>query len=248
MSQRKHIGVVGSGTMGNGIAHVFSLSNYKVSLIDLDDNILNQAIQNISSNMQRQVRKELISQSEMDNALVNINLNTDMNCLESSFIVIEAVSENEKIKTQIFKKLDSICSPNTILASNTSSISISQIANATNRSDKVIGMHFMNPVPVMKLIEVIKGKDTSSETLQAILDISKQLDKIPLECNDSPGFISNRILMPLINEAAYCLMENIAKKESIDGIMKLGMGHPMGPLMLADLIGIDVCISINAIH
>ena len=238
------IGVVGSGTMGNGIAHVLSQANYKVFLVDLDEAILNKALKVISNNMRRQVKKELISQAEMENYISNITISTDMNCLKESFAVIEAASENEKIKTDIFKNLDSICSNQTILASNTSSISITKIANATNRPDKIIGMHFMNPVPVMKLIEVIKGKDTSEKTLETILEISKQLNKIPLECNDSPGFISNRILMPLINEATYCLMENIADKESIDGIMKLGMGHPMGPLMLADLIGIDVCVSI----
>ena len=244
ISQNNHIGVIGSGTMGNGIAHVFAQSNYKVSLIDLDSKILEKAIQVISNNMGRQVKKELISQSDMEKSLSNITTSTEMDCLESSFVVIEAASENEQIKTNIFKNLDSICNSNTILASNTSSISITKIANSTNRPDKVIGMHFMNPVPIMKLVEVIKGSRTSPETLQTILDISKKLNKIALECNDSPGFISNRILMPLINEAAYCLMDNIANKESIDGIMKLGMGHPMGPLMLADLIGIDVCVSI----
>ena len=243
-NQNNYIGVVGSGTMGNGIAHVFAQSGYKVFLVDLDEAILNKAIEVIASNMKRQVKKELITPSEMDKALSNISINTDMNCLSDSMIVIEAASENEEIKKNIFKDLDSICQPSTILASNTSSISITEIASATNRADKVIGMHFMNPVPIMKLIEVIKGKSTSSKTLETILSVSKQLNKIALECNDSPGFISNRILMPLINEAAYCLMDKIADKESIDGIMKLGMGHPMGPLMLADLIGIDVCVSI----
>tara|TARA_B100000287_G_C20672140_1_gene793818 strand:+ start:1514 stop:2368 length:855 start_codon:yes stop_codon:yes gene_type:complete len=243
-NQNNYIGVVGSGTMGNGIAHVFAQSGYKVFLVDLDEAILNKAIEVISSNMKRQVKKELITPSEMDKALSNISISTDMSCLGDSMIVIEAASENEEIKKNIFKDLDSICQPNTILASNTSSISITEIASVTNRADKVIGMHFMNPVPIMKLIEVIKGKSTSSKTLETILSVSKQLNKIALECNDSPGFISNRILMPLINEAAYCLMDKIADKESIDGIMKLGMGHPMGPLMLADLIGIDVCVSI----
>ena len=243
-NQNNYIGVVGSGTMGNGIAHIFAQSGYKVFLVDLDDAILNKAIEVIANNMKRQVKKELITPSEMDKALSNISINTDMICLSDSMIVIEAASENEEIKKNIFKDLDSICQPNTILASNTSSISITEIASVTNRADKVIGMHFMNPVPIMKLIEVIKGKSTSSKTLETILSVSKQLNKIALECNDSPGFISNRILMPLINEAAYCLMDKIADKESIDGIMKLGMGHPMGPLMLADLIGIDVCVSI----
>ncbi len=243
-SQENYIGVVGAGTMGNGIAHVFAQSNYKVLLADLDQSILDNAMKTISSNLKRQVKKELITQNQMNNSYDNITTSTNMDSLRNAFLVIEAASEDEIIKTNIFKNLDSICAPETILATNTSSISITKIANATNRSDKVIGMHFMNPVPIMKLIEVIKGKNTSEQTLEAILKISKKLNKIALECNDSPGFISNRILMPLINEAAYCLMDGIADKESIDGIMKLGMGHPMGPLTLADLIGIDVCVSI----
>ena len=243
-SQENYIGVVGSGTMGNGIAHVFAQSNYKVLLVDLNQSILDNAMKTISSNLKRQVKKELITQSQMNHSLDNITTSTNMESLHNAFIVIEAASEDEIIKTNIFKNLDTICEPQTILATNTSSISITKIANATSRKDKVIGMHFMNPVPIMKLIEVIKGKDTSEQTLETILKISKKLNKIALECNDSPGFISNRILMPLINEAAYCLMDQIADKESIDGIMKLGMGHPMGPLTLADLIGIDVCVSI----
>ena len=243
-SQENYIGVVGSGTMGNGIAHVFAQSNYKVLLVDLNQSILDNAMKTISSNLKRQVKKELITQSQMNHSIDNITTSTNMESLRNAFIVIEAASEDEIIKTNIFKNLDTICEPQTILATNTSSISITKIANATSRKDKVIGMHFMNPVPIMKLIEVIKGKDTSEQTLETILKISKKLNKIALECNDSPGFISNRILMPLINEAAYCLMDQIADKESIDGIMKLGMGHPMGPLTLADLIGIDVCVSI----
>ena len=243
-SQENYIGVVGSGTMGNGIAHVFAQSNYKVLLVDLNQSILDNAMKTISSNFKRQVKKELITQSQMNHSIDNITTSTNMKSLRNAFIVIEAASEDEIIKTNIFKNLDTICEPQTILATNTSSISITKIANATSRKDKVIGMHFMNPVPIMKLIEVIKGKDTSEQTLETILKISKKLNKIALECNDSPGFISNRILMPLINEAAYCLMDQIADKESIDCIMKLGMGHPMGPLTLADLIGIDVCVSI----
>ena len=244
MNKVENIGVVGSGTMGNGIAHVFGLSKYRVTLVDLDESILNQAINTISNNMERQVKKGLINENDKDNAVNNISINTDINSLSDSDLIIEAVSENYDIKSKIFQNLDSACNSKSILASNTSSISISKIAEATNRPDKVIGMHFMNPVPVMKLIEVINGDKTSNETLNTVLDVSKKLNKIPLECNDSPGFVSNRILMPLINEDAYCLMENVAKEESIDGIMKLGMGHPMGPLMLADLIGIDVCVSI----
>ena len=243
-SQENYIGVVGSGTMGNGIAHVFAQSNYKVLLVDLNQSILDNAMKTISSNLKRQVKKELITQSQMNHSIDNITTSTNMKSLRNAFIVIEAASEDEIIKTNIFKNLDTICEPQTILATNTSSISITKIANATSRKDKVIGMYFMNPVPIMKLIEVIKGKDTSEQTLETILKISKKLNKIALECNDSPGFISNRILMPLINEAAYCFMDRIADKESIDGIMKLGMGHPMGPLTLADLIGIDVCVSI----
>ena len=244
MNKIENIGVVGSGTMGNGIAHVFSLSKFKVTLVDLDKSILDQAISTISKNMERQVKKGLISEGDKQDGINNISVNTDISALSDSDLVIEAVSENYDIKSKIFTNLDSVCKPDSILASNTSSISISKIADVTNRPDKVIGMHFMNPVPVMKLIEVINGNKTSKETLDSILDISKKLNKIPLECNDSPGFVSNRILMPLINEAAHCLMDNVAKEESIDGIMKLGMGHPMGPLMLADLIGIDVCVSI----
>jgi len=244
MNKIENIGVVGSGTMGNGIAHVFSLSKFKVTLVDLDRSILDQAVNTISKNMERQVKKGLISEGDKQDGMNNISINTDISALSDSDLVIEAVSENYDIKSKIFTNLDSVCKPDSILASNTSSISISKIADATNRPDKVIGMHFMNPVPVMKLIEVINGNKTSKETLDSVLDISKKLNKIPLECNDSPGFVSNRILMPLINEAAHCLMDNVAKEESIDGIMKLGMGHPMGPLMLADLIGIDVCVSI----
>ena len=243
-SQENYIGVVGSGTMGNGIAHVFAQSNYKVLLVDLSQSILDNAMKTISSNLNRQVKKGLITQSQMNHSIDNITPSTNIDSLQNALIVIEAASEDEIVKTNIFKNLDTICVPQTILATNTSSISITKIANATSRPDKVIGMHFMNPVPIMKLIEVIKGRDTSEKTLEAILKISKKLNKIALECNDSPGFISNRILMPLINEAAYCLMDQVADKESIDGIMKLGMGHPMGPLALADLIGIDVCVSI----
>tara|TARA_B100002052_G_scaffold60331_1_gene53368 strand:+ start:7405 stop:8259 length:855 start_codon:yes stop_codon:yes gene_type:complete len=243
-SQENYIGVVGSGTMGNGIAHVFAQSNYKVLLVDLSQSILDNAMKTISSNLNRQVKKGLITQSQMNHSIDNITPSTNIDSLQNALIVIEAASEDEIVKTNIFKNLDTICVPQTILATNTSSISITKIANATSRPDKVIGMHFMNPVPIMKLIEVIKGRDTSEKTLEAILKISKKLNKIALECNDSPGFISNRILMPLINEAAYCLMDQVADKESIDGIMKLGMGHPMGPLTLADLIGIDVCVSI----
>ena len=242
----KKIAVIGAGTMGNGIAHTFAQKNYQVTLIDVSEQSLEKALSTISKNLDRMVSKDKISESEKSQTLENIQTSTEINedVLSDTDLVVEAATENLDIKLQIFKKLDSLCPEKTILASNTSSILISTIASATTRADKVIGMHFMNPVPIMKLIEVIKGKGTSEQTLETILKISKKLNKIALECNDSPGFISNRILMPLINEAAYCLMDQIADKESIDGIMKLGMGHPMGPLTLADLIGIDVCVSI----
>ena len=238
------IGVVGAGTMGNGIAHVFALSNYDVILVDLNDSILKDALKTINSNMLRQVKKEAILQTDMNDALDRITISNEISDLQDADIVIEAIKEDLNTKGNLFKQLDLICKSDTILASNTSSISINKLADFTNRKDKVIGMHFMNPVPIMKLIELIKGAKTSDITINYITEISKDINKIPVECNDSPGFISNRILMPLINEAAYCLMDKIADKESIDGIMKLGMGHPMGPLMLADLIGIDVCVSI----
>ena len=238
------IGVVGAGTMGNGIAHVFALSNYDVILVDLNDSILNDALKTINSNMLRQVKKEAILQTDMNDALDRITISNKISDLQDADIVIEAIKEDLNAKGNLFKQLDSICKSDTILASNTSSISINKLADFTNRKDKVIGMHFMNPVPIMKLIELIKGAETSDITINYIIEISKDINKIPVECNDSPGFVSNRILMPMINEAAHCYNEGVASAESIDQIMKLGMGHPMGPLMLADLIGIDVCVYI----
>ena len=238
------IGVVGAGTMGNGIAHVFALSNYDVILVDLNDSILNDALKTINSNMSRQVKKESILQTDMNEALDRITISNKISDLQEADIVIEAIKEDLDTKGNLFKQLDSICKSDTILASNTSSISINKLADFTNRKDKVIGMHFMNPVPIMKLIELIKGTETSDITINYIIEISKDINKIPVECNDSPGFVSNRILMPMINEAAHCYSEGVASVESIDQIMKLGMGHPMGPLMLADLIGIDVCVYI----
>ena len=238
------IGVVGAGTMGNGIAHVFALNNYDVILVDLNDSILNDALKTINSNMLRQVKKEAILQTDMNDALDRITISNEISDLQDADIVIEAIKEDLNTKGNLFKQLDSICKSDTILASNTSSISINKLADFTNRKDKVIGMHFMNPVPIMKLIELIKGAKTSDITINYIIEISKDINKIPVECNDSPGFVSNRILMPMINEAAHCYSEGVASVESIDQIMKLGMGHPMGPLMLADLIGIDVCVYI----
>jgi 3-hydroxybutyryl-CoA dehydrogenase len=239
-----YIGILGAGTMGNGIAHVFAQYNHKVILVDVNDDALKKALVTIKSNLNRQFQKKVISESDINKIMNNIITSIDINEFKNCDLVIEAIKEDLILKESIFKKLDSICKTECILASNTSSISINSLADSTNRSDKVIGMHFMNPVPIMKLVEIIKGKNTSKDTLNIILNISNDLNKIPIECNDSPGFVSNRILMPMINEAAYCLFDGIADASSIDSIMKLGMGHPMGPLKLADLIGIDVCVYI----
>ena len=243
MSQ-KNIAVVGSGTMGNGIAHVFAQNNYKVQLIDISKEILDKAISVIEKNFQRQVKKELITQKQMNEAISNILFTTKIEDAADADLAIEAVNENIELKKEIFQKLDNSCSENTILASNTSSISITEIAAFTQRPDKVIGMHFMNPVPVMKLVEIIRGLATSDETYAKVKNITDSLKKTGVEVNDYPGFISNRILMPMINESIYCLMEGVADKEAIDTVMKLGMAHPMGPLTLADFIGLDVCLSI----
>ncbi len=238
------ISVIGSGTMGNGIAHVFALYGYEVNLIDLNDEILAKAIARIEKNMERQLKKEVISEQQMQDALSRITLATDMRVCAASALVVEAASENQKIKESIFKQLDEYCQPETILASNTSSISITELGAVTSRPDKVIGMHFMNPVPVMELVEIIRGLATSDETYQTVKSLSESLEKTPVEVNDFPGFISNRILMPMINEAIFALMEGVADVEAIDTVMKLGMNHPMGPLTLADFIGLDVCLNI----
>ena len=239
-----NIGVVGGGTMGNGIAHVFAIHNYNVTLVDLNSDILKKSFSIIESNMARQVKKGIINNSQMENSLNNISFSSNINDLHNSILVIEAIKEDLLVKSNLFIQLDKVCNNNTILASNTSSISINKLSQSVIRKDKIIGMHFMNPVPVMKLIEIIKGDATSNHTLDFIINISKEINKIPIMCNDSPGFVSNRILMPLINEAAYTYMEGVADVKSIDQIMKLGMGHPMGPLKLADLIGIDICVNI----
>ena len=240
----KHISVIGCGTMGNGIAQTFALFEFKVKLYDISLNNLDNAKKTILRNLERMVKKEVISHSELKKTSENISYTNEINSVLNSDLVIEAVTENIKIKESIFKELDNKCPEKTIIASNTSSISITQLANATKRKDKVIGMHFMNPVPIMKLVEVINSKYTSKETTSIILELSKKLNKIPLSVNDYPGFISNRILMPMINEAIEALDQGVANVKNIDGIMKLGMGHPMGPLQLADLIGLDVCKSI----
>jgi 3-hydroxybutyryl-CoA dehydrogenase len=238
------ISIVGSGTMGNGIAHVFATCGYKVVLIDVSKDILNQALDTIKKNMERQVKKGILSQSEMETALSHIENSAELEAAKDSFLVIEAVSEKSSLKKDIFQKLDVICEPDAIIATNTSSISITEIAAVTQRMEQIIGMHFMNPVPVMKLVEIIRGLSTSDETYQKVHDVSVRIGKNPVEVNDYPGFISNRILMPMINEAIYCLMEGVANRESIDTVMRLGMAHPMGPLTLADFIGLDVCLYI----
>ena len=240
----KIISVIGCGTMGNGIAQTFALFDFNVKLYDISLNNLENAKKTILKNLERMVNKEVINHSDLQKTCNNITYTNDVNSVLNSDLVIEAVTENLEIKESIFKELDTKCPEKTIIASNTSSISITKLANVTKRKDKVIGMHFMNPVPIMKLVEVINSKHTSLETTNTILDLSKKLNKIPLSVNDYPGFISNRILMPMINEAIEALDQGVANVKNIDGIMKLGMGHPMGPLQLADLIGLDVCKSI----
>lgn len=246
MKQLFEIGVVGAGTMGNGIAHVFALSEIsnKIFLIDLNMDALNNARKNIEKNLYRQCSKNIISESQIKSTINKIEFSCEISKVSNCDLIIEAVKEDESIKSILFKKLDSICLPNTILASNTSSISITNLSRELVHKNNVIGMHFMNPVPVMKLVEIIKGKYTANSIVERTLNYVSSINKISIECNDSPGFVSNRILMPMINEAAYTFMEGVASADAIDQIMKLGMGHPMGPLKLADLIGIDVCVSI----
>lgn len=241
----KHITVIGSGTMGNGIAHTFAQFGYQVSLVDINEQALQKALQTIGKNLDRQVAKGSITEEDKAKTLSNISTHTVLaEGAKNADLVVEAASENVKIKLDIFRQLDDICKPEAILASNTSSISITTIAAATKRADKVIGMHFMNPVPVMKLVEVIRGYSTSNEVCSAIMEMSKKLNKVPVEVNDYPGFVANKILMPMINEAIITLYEGVAGVEEIDTVMKLGMAHPMGPLQLADFIGLDVCLNI----
>ncbi len=236
--------VIGSGTMGNGIAHVFALHEYNVILMDIREEYCERGLETIKNNLQRQVRKETISEEKAKQTLARIQTSITLEDCREADLVIEAAIEDLKVKKDIFTTVDKICGPDTIIASNTSSISITTLAAATSRPDKFVGMHFMNPVPVMKLVEIIRGLATSDKTAAAVFDIAQKLEKVPVEVNDYPGFISNRILMPMINEAAYCLMEGVARKEAIDTVMKLGMAHPMGPLELADFIGLDVCLAI----
>jgi 3-hydroxybutyryl-CoA dehydrogenase len=241
----KNISIVGSGTMGNGIAHTFAQFGYHVNLVDISDDALSKALSTITRNLDRQVAKGTISESQKASTLDNITVVTNLEeGVANADLVVEAATENLELKLKIFRDLDAFTKPEAILASNTSSISITVIAAATQRGDKVIGMHFMNPVPVMKLVEVIRGYATSEETTALIMDVSLKLDKSPVEVNDYPGFVANRILMPMINEAIYSLYEGVAGVAEIDTVMKLGMAHPMGPLQLADFIGLDVCLAI----
>lgn len=242
----KKIAVIGAGTMGNGIAHTFAQKNYQVTLVDVSEQSLEKALSTISKNLDRMVSKEKISESEKSQTLANIQTSSEINkdVLSDTDLVVEAATENLDIKLKIFENLDNLCPNKTILSSNTSSILISTIAGATKRADKVIGMHFMNPVPIMKLVEVIKSKETSIQVVSTIMELSKNLGKVPVEVNDAPGFVANRILMPMINEAIHTLSEDISSVEGIDTVMILGMSHPMGPLFLADFIGLDVCLSI----
>jgi 3-hydroxybutyryl-CoA dehydrogenase len=241
----KNITVIGSGTMGNGITHTFAQYGFKVALVDINEESLKRALQTISNNLDRQVKKGAIDENAKSATLANINTFTNLNSAAANAdLVIEAATENKEIKLNLFKQLSGLCGPETILASNTSSISITQIAAVTKDPSKVIGMHFMNPVPVMKLVEVIRGYATSDEVTDTVMELSRQLGKEPVEVNDYPGFVANRILMPMINEAIYTLHEGVAGVQEIDTVMKLGMAHPMGPLQLADFIGLDVCLAI----
>jgi len=241
----KNIAVIGSGTMGNGIAHVFAQYGYPVSLIDISEEALKKAIATIDKNLSRQVEKGILSDENKKKALSNLTTTTFLKeGVRDADLVIEAATENIDLKLKIFKEIDESTKPETILATNTSSISITKIASVTKGPDQVIGMHFMNPVPVMKLVEVIRGYRTSDAVTLQIMELAKKLEKIPVEVNDYPGFVANRLLMPMINEAIYTLYENVAGVEEIDTVMKLGMAHPMGPLQLADFIGLDVCVSI----
>jgi len=238
------VGVVGAGTMGNGIAHVFARSGYGVVLCDVEQRFLDRSLGTIAKNLEREVAKSKITAADKDSALGRIQAVTDRGKLVECDFVVEAATEKFEIKTEIFRDLDHLTRPEIILASNTSSISITKLAALTKRPEKVIGMHFFNPVPVMKLVEVIRGLATSQETFETVRDLSVKLEKTPVEVNDAPGFVSNRVLMPLLNEAMYAVMEGVATAEAVDEVFKLGMAHPMGPLTLADFIGLDVCLDI----
>lgn len=244
MTDIKNIAVIGAGTMGNGIAHVFAQNGFKVNLIDLKEELLDKALITISGNLDRQVKKGTITEDVKKRTLSNITMSINLIDAKNSDLVVEAATENPDIKKKIFITLDEACKPDAILATNTSSISITEIGAVTKRADKVIGMHFMNPVPMMKLVEIIRGLATSQDVYNTIKSLTEKIEKVPVEVQDYPGFVSNRILMPMINEAIYCVMEGVAEPEAIDSVMKLGMNHPMGPLTLADFIGLDVCLFI----
>jgi len=242
-------GVVGAGTMGNGIAQVAARAGFQVVMRDISEDFLARGMKAIDKSLQRDVDKERLSADKKQSIIGRIKTTTDVVALRDALVVVEAVTEDLKVKSELFKALDETVNGEALLASNTSSISITKLGAVTNRPDKVIGMHFMNPVPVMKLVEIIRGAATSDQTYKEVHALTEKLGKVPLECHDSPGFISNRVLMPMINEAIFALYEGVASRESIDGIMKLGMNHPMGPLTLADFIGLDVCLAImNVLH
>ena len=244
MEEIKTIGVVGSGTMGNGIAHVAARAGYRVVLLDVQREALDRGLATISKNLDREVAKNKLSASEKSEAISRITLTTDVGRLAESDFIIEAVVEDFAAKTEIFQSLDRTARPSVIMASNTSSISITKMASKTLRPDKIIGMHFMNPVPVMNLVEIVRGLSTSEETCQTTKNLALSLGKAPVEVNDYPGFVSNRVLMPMINEAIFCVMEGVGSPEAVDTVMKSGMNHPIGPLALADLIGLDICLSV----
>ena len=240
----QRVGVVGAGTMGNGIAHVFARSGYGVILCDIEQKYLERGLATIAKNLDREVAKNKIIEAQKTETLKRIEGTVDRSRLAGCDLIVEAASEKLEIKSELFRDLDRICRPEVILASNTSSISITKLAAVTNRPQKVIGMHFFNPVPVMKLVEIVRGLATSNETFQTVRELALKLEKTPVEVNDAPGFVSNRVLMPLLNEAMYAVMEGVATPEAVDEVFKLGMNHPMGPLTLADFIGLDVCLDI----
>ncbi|NIM50235.1 MAG: 3-hydroxybutyryl-CoA dehydrogenase [Gemmatimonadales bacterium] len=240
----KAVAVVGAGTMGNGIAHVFAQHGWNVTMVDVVERQLDQALETIRRNMDRQIKKGSLTEGDRDAALARITKATGLDAVGDAGLVVEAATEAPDVKFSLFEQLDRVAADSTILATNTSSISITEIAARTARPDKVIGMHFMNPVPVMKLVEVVRGLGTSDETTATVMETARELGKTPVEVSDYPGFVANRVLMPMINEAVYCVMEGVASAEAVDTVMKLGMNHPMGPLALADLVGLDVCLSI----
>ena len=240
----KNVGVIGAGTMGNGIAHVFALHGFAVTLFDIEQTYLDRGLETVAKNLARELAKNRITESQKSETLKRITPTLDRSHLATCDFVVEAASEKLEVKTELFRALDKLCGPDVILASNTSSISITKLAAVTNRPQKVIGMHFFNPVPVMKLVEVVRGLATSDETFATVRDLALKLEKTPVEVNDAPGFVSNRVLMPLLNEAMFAVLEGVATPEAVDEVFKLGMNHPMGPLTLADFIGLDVCLDI----